>query len=90
MSAQENWSRGYLPDVSYDNLGCFYLRIGEEEPYVEGALLQGNFAFKVLSSLCWSPDDPSTLANSTLIILFWEMLKFSKTIFFQIKKYCEG
>jgi hypothetical protein len=29
---------------------------------------------------------PSTLANSTLIILFSEMLKFSKIIFFQIKK----
>jgi hypothetical protein len=30
---------------------------------------------------------PSTLANSTLIILFSEMLKFSKKYFFQIKKY---
>jgi hypothetical protein len=28
----------------------------------------------------------STMANSTLIILFSEMLKFSKIIFFQIKK----
>lgn len=56
MSAQENQSRVYLLDVSYDNLGCFHLRIGEEEPYVEGSLLQGNFAFKLLSSLCWSSD----------------------------------
>ncbi len=82
--------RAHLLDVSYDNLGCFYLRIGEEEPYVEGSLLQGNFGFKVLSSLCWSPDYPSTLANSTLIIFFSEMLKFSKIIFFRIKKYCKG
>jgi hypothetical protein len=28
-------------------------------------------------------------ANLTLIILFSEMLKFSKNCFFQIKKYCE-
>jgi hypothetical protein len=33
---------------------------------------------------------PSTLANSTLIILFSEMLKFSKIISYQIKKYFEG
>jgi hypothetical protein len=33
---------------------------------------------------------PSTLANSTLIILFSKMLKFSKSYFFLIKKYCEG
>jgi hypothetical protein len=32
----------------------------------------------------------STMANSTLIILFSEMLKISKNYFFQIKKYCEG
>jgi hypothetical protein len=32
----------------------------------------------------------SALANSTLIMLFSEMLKFSKNYFFQIKKYCEG
>jgi hypothetical protein len=31
-----------------------------------------------------------TLANSTLTILFSEMLKFSKKYFLQIKKYCEG
>jgi hypothetical protein len=33
---------------------------------------------------------PNTLPNSTLIILFSKMLKFSKNYFFQIKKYCEG
>jgi hypothetical protein len=34
---------------------------------------------------------PGTLANSILIILFAEMLKFSKkNYFFQIKKNCEG
>jgi len=32
----------------------------------------------------------STLANWTLIILFSEMLKFSKIIASKIKKYCEG
>jgi hypothetical protein len=31
----------------------------------------------------------STLADLTLIILFSEMLKFSKKYFFQIEKYCE-
>jgi hypothetical protein len=30
------------------------------------------------------------VATSTLIILFSEMLKFSKKYFFQSKKYCEG
>jgi hypothetical protein len=35
-------------------------------------------------------DYRSTLANSTLIILFSEMLKFSKIISSKLKKYCEG
>ncbi len=39
---------------------------------------------------CESLFKVSTLANSSLIILFSEMFKFSKIIFFQIKKYCEG
>ncbi len=34
-------------------------------------------------------DYPSTLANSTLILLFSKMLKFSKNYLFQIKRYCE-
>jgi hypothetical protein len=33
---------------------------------------------------------PTTLAASTLIILFSEMLKLSKVFFFQITKFCEG
>jgi hypothetical protein len=37
----------------------------------------------------WSSQYPNTLANSTLIILFSKMLKFSKIISPKSKKYCD-
>jgi hypothetical protein len=48
---------------------------------------------KTLHQLFWyslPKEYPSTLANSTLIILFSKMLNLKKNDFFQIKKYCEG
>jgi hypothetical protein len=81
------------PRQSWEVWGRWFLSM-KIHPSFEGPILLLCLSFRGIihgweKALKSSKYPTSTLANSTLIILFSKMLKFSKNYFFQIKKYCE-